>query len=79
VRAALEQFITSNEVRNLGSNERQSILDVAEVVRAELDQQTPDAPKILRWGKRLLELAQQVGVAVAAKGLEQALFGGSGS
>jgi hypothetical protein len=79
VRAAIEQFLTSNEVRNLGSNERQNILDVAEVVRAQLDQQTPDASKILRWGKRLLELAQQVGVAVATKGLEKALFGGSGS
>ncbi len=76
VRAALEQFTSSREVQNLGADEKQSIMDVADVVRAELDQQTPDASKIARWGRRLLELAAQLGVAVAANGVAHALFGG---
>ena len=75
VRAALEQFITSSEVQNLGPDDKQSILDLADVVRAELERQTPDASKIARWARRLLELASQLGVAVAASGLGHALFG----
>ncbi len=65
VRAALEQFISSNDVQNLGTDDKQSIIDVAEIVRTELDQQTPDAGKVARWGKRLLELAERLGVASA--------------
>jgi hypothetical protein len=76
VRAALEQFVSSSEVQNLGTDDKQRIIDVAEVVRAELDQQTPDAPKLARWGKVLLGLAEQLGVSVAASGVAHALFGG---
>jgi hypothetical protein len=79
VRNALQEFINSPEVQNLRTDDKQSIIDVVEVIRHELDQQTPpDASKIARWGKRLLELATQLGVAVAAKGVEHGLFGGAG-
>ena len=75
VRAAVVGFLNSQEVRNLSPDERQSIADVADVLTGELDKPSPDPSKLQRWGKRLSELAERLGVAVAANGITHALFG----
>jgi hypothetical protein len=75
VRAAVAEFLNSQEVRNLSSDDLQSITDVADVLTGELDKPSPDPSKLRRWGKRLFELAERLGIAVAASGITHALFG----
>jgi len=75
LRTALTQFIQSQEVQTLAPEDKQSLLDVAEVVSSEIDKATPDGSKLARWGRRLLEIAERLGVAVAATGVSHVLFG----
>jgi hypothetical protein len=65
-RAAIEAFLASVQVRNLSPDDRQSVTDVAKDLSAELEKPSPDPSGLQRCGKRLLELAEKVGVAVAA-------------
>jgi hypothetical protein len=48
---------------------------VADVLTAELEKAEPDRGKIARWGKRLIDPAEKLGVAVVASGLSHVLFG----
>jgi hypothetical protein len=75
IRSALAQFISSKEVQSLSMDDKQSIADVADVVANELDRGKPDRGKIARWGKRLIDVAEKLGVGVAASALSHALFG----
>jgi hypothetical protein len=75
IRAALAQFMGSAEVQALSPENRQSVADVAEVIEGELENPKPDASKVARWGKRLIDLAERLGIAVAASGLSHVLFG----
>jgi hypothetical protein len=75
IRAALTQFLNSNEVQGLDNDNKQSIADVAEVLGNELDKEQPDASKIARWGRRLVDIAERLGIGVAASGLSHVLFG----
>jgi hypothetical protein len=75
IRSALAQFLNSKEVQALPPDDKQSIADVADVLGSELDKQHPDASKVGRWGKRLVEMAERLGIAVAASGLSHVLFG----
>jgi hypothetical protein len=75
IRAALTQFMASAAVQGLSAENRQSLADVAEVIDGELQNPKPDASKVARWGKRLVDLAERVGIAVAASGLSRVLFG----
>jgi hypothetical protein len=75
VRSALTQLLNSQEVQSLPPDDKQSFVDVAEVLRDELDKPQPDKSKILRWGGRLIGMAQQLGIAVVASGLSHVLFG----
>lgn len=75
IRQKLTEFVTSKEVQALPPEEKQGIADVAEVIDTELGKPTPDASKLTRWGKRLIELAEKLGIAVAASGVSHALFG----
>jgi hypothetical protein len=63
IRSALTQFMASAEV--LSAENRQSLADVAEVIEGELQNPKPDAAKLARWGKRLIDLAERLGIAVA--------------
>jgi hypothetical protein len=74
LKAALAQFLNSKEVQSLGAENKQSIADVAEVLANELDKPSPDPSKITRWGKRLIELVERSGIAVAASVLSKVLF-----
>jgi hypothetical protein len=75
IRDELQKFTASPDVQRLEPEAKQSILDVADVLVGELEKPTPDASKLARWGKRLLDLAAQLGIALAASGLSHALFG----
>jgi hypothetical protein len=75
IRAAVAEFLASDGVRNLPPESQQGIKDVAEVLTAELDKPNPDVSKLQRWGKRLLDIAERLGVAVAANAIGHGLFG----
>jgi hypothetical protein len=75
IRSALAQFMQSKEVQTLSLDNKQSIADVAEVLVIELDKAEPDSSKIGRWGKRLVDIAERLGIGVAASGLSHVLFG----
>ena len=75
IRSALTDFLKSPEIQALPTGERQSIADVADVMITELDKQEPDRGKLARWGRRLLDIAERMGVGVAASGLSHLLFG----
>ncbi len=75
IRSALTQFMASKEVQALTGENKQSLSDVAEVISDELDKQQPDASKLRRWGKRLIDVAERIGVGVATSGLARILFG----
>jgi hypothetical protein len=75
VRSALLQFLNSQDVQGLAPDDKQSVADVAEVLGSELDKSQPDTSKITRWGRRLVEMAERLGIGVAASGLSHALFG----
>jgi hypothetical protein len=74
LRAALAQFTQSKEVQALQAEEKAAVIDVAEVIGAELDKPAPDPCKVRRWGRRLLDIAERLGIAVAATGLSHLLF-----
>lgn len=75
IRNALSDFQMSKEVQNLSVDDKQSIDDVTEVISDELSKQAPNASKLARWGKRLIEIAEKLGIAVAASGISRALLG----
>jgi hypothetical protein len=75
VRSALTSFLGSKEVQALAPDDRQGLQDLADVLTVELEKASPDTSKLARWGKRLLEVAEKLGVAVAASGLGHLLFG----
>jgi hypothetical protein len=75
VRSALTRFLESKEVQALAPDDRQGLEDLADVLTVELEKSAPDTSKLARWGKRLLEVAEKLGVAIAASGLGHLLFG----
>jgi hypothetical protein len=75
IRSALAQFLNSKEVQGLAADNKQSVADVAEVLGSELNKPQPDTSKVGRWGKRLVDIAERLGIGVAASGLSHVLFG----
>ncbi len=74
IRTALSSFMASDDVQALTIEQRQELNDVVEVINAELDRTLEaDRPKILRWGKKLWQLAKSFGVSVAANVFVQLL------
>jgi hypothetical protein len=76
IRTALDDFLKSNEVRGLPLDDKVGIEDMAEVITTELGKPTPDPTKLKRWGRRLLDIAERLGIAMAASGFGHAMFGG---
>src|SRR5262249_4787935 len=75
IRSELQKLVTTKEVQNLAPEDKQSVMHVADVLGSEIDKPSPDPSKVARWGKRLIELAERFGIAVAASGVSHALFG----
>ena len=76
IRSAISAFVNSAEVQALPPGQRQSLIDVTEVIEGELDKRDPDTAKLGRWARRLQEIAERVGVAVAAEAVLRVLLGG---
>lgn len=72
--SAIDDMLSSAEYKRLSEAEREGIQDVADVLRQELTKQDPEVPKIARWGKRLIEMCNDVGLQVAAAGIAGYLF-----
>jgi hypothetical protein len=75
LREVLAAFLRSSEVASLTADQQRNLADVAEVVSDEVSKPKPDPGRIQRWGRRLLSLASDFGVQVAATGVAKALFG----
>lgn len=78
LRFALDDFVKSEEVQGLTPDDKQSVIDVTDVLNDELDKSNPDASRLARWAKRLLDVAEKIGISVAAKGLSDHFFGNCG-
>jgi hypothetical protein len=59
----------------LPADKQQSLKDVSEVIGDAVAAPARDDDKTKRWGARLLQLARDLGVEVAAAGVSKALFG----
>jgi hypothetical protein len=75
LRDAIAALLGSKEVQGLSPDEKSSVTDVADVMSSELSKPNPDVSRLARWGARLAELAEKVGISVAASGVSKALFG----
>jgi hypothetical protein len=70
----LDDMLASEDFKNLDEENRAALADTVDVLRDELKQPKPDKGKLSRWGKRLVELAYQLGLNVAASAIATALF-----
>lgn len=75
IRSAISAFLNSSEVQTLKPVERQSLIDVTDVIESELVKTMPDTGKLGRWGQRLAGIAEKLGVSVAAGAILRLLFG----
>jgi len=76
IRKAIIGFVNSPEVQGLPPEIKQNVIDVADVLTEELEKPAPDASRIARWGRKLLAIAEDLGIQVASSGISEALFGG---
>ena len=72
---ALDGLVTSEEFERLREEDRLAVQDLVDTLRDEIKKPDPDSPKIARWGRRLIELTQQLGLHVAAATIAKFLFG----
>ena len=75
IRTGFRALASSAEVQALPGYQRQGLLDVADVIEAEIEKSSPDVGKLVRWGERLKEIAEQVGVGVVVKSILRMVFG----
>lgn len=76
LREILDRIGRSAEVSALPQEQRESVEDIAETMRNELDAPVPDGGRLRRWGKRLSEILEKLGISVIATGISKALYGG---
>jgi hypothetical protein len=69
----VEAMLRSPEVAALGDEKRQALVDTAEVVRREAQNSQPEPSKVKRWSERLIGLAREFGLNVAADAVLEAL------
>jgi hypothetical protein len=72
---AIDELLASDEFKKLGDPERAAVKDTADVIRDELKKPDGEPSKVSRWAHRLIGLAREFGMHVAASGLTKALLG----
>lgn len=72
--AAIDGFLSMPEVQALPEDDRISLADVADALKAELTKPTVEKTKARRWAQRLVGLAGQLGLNVAASALATILL-----
>jgi hypothetical protein len=73
--SALDGLTSSEQFKALREQDRLAVQDLVDTLRDEIKKPDPDSPKIARWGRRLIELTQQLGLDVAAAAIAKFLFG----
>lgn len=71
---AILELLSSREFKDLPEHHQVALKDVAEVLQAEITKPDADESKVARWGRRLIEMANNVGLQVAAAGIASVLF-----
>jgi hypothetical protein len=73
--STLDKLVNSDEFKSLSGENRSAIQDLTDVLRDEIKKPNADTSKVARWGQRLIQLAQQLGLHVAAAEIAKYLFG----
>jgi hypothetical protein len=73
--AAIDDMLASNDFRQLDAEQQTAIRDHADAVRGELTKPNPDISTAKRWTDRLVKLARDFGLAVAAHALSKIVLG----
>jgi hypothetical protein len=76
---AIEQALASEEFKALDADTQATLQDTAEVLKGEASKINPDPGKLKRWGGRLVQMCNDVGIKVGGHTLAQVLirmFGG---
>jgi hypothetical protein len=70
-----DKLVSSEEFKQLPEQDRLAVKDLVDTLGDEIKKPKPDLPKIARWGRRLIEFVQQLGLDVAAAAIAKLLFG----
>ena len=70
---AINAALNSPEFKALPEDERDAISDIADALKIEAAKATPDEGKLRRWGKRMVEMTEKVGMQVASSTIAQVL------
>lgn len=70
---AIDRALVSPEYQALEQDQKEGFRDIAEVVKDEAVKPNPDPVKLKRWSERLVGLAKEVGMRVAASEIGQAI------
>ena len=76
---AIDQALASDEFKALDADTQATLHDTAEVLKDEASKTNPDPGKLKRWGGRLVQMCNDVGIKVGGHALAQVLlkmFGG---
>jgi hypothetical protein len=76
---AIDAALASEEFKALDVDTQATLQDTAEVLKAEASKINPDPGKLKRWGGRLVQMCNDVGIKVGGHALAQVLikmFGG---
>jgi phage terminase small subunit len=73
--AAIDDMLASDAFKQLSADRQAEIRDRAHVVRGELAKTNPDISAARRWTDRLIKLARDFGLAVAAHALTKIVLG----
>ncbi|UTD29500.1 hypothetical protein [Bradyrhizobium sp. WD16] len=63
--AAIDRALISQEFSQLSPEQKEAFSDTAAVVKEEAVKAEPDAGKLKRWGRRLVDLGKDLGMKVA--------------
>lgn len=62
--AAIDRMLVSQEFNQLSAEQKEAFSDTAAVVKEEAIKAEPDAAKLKRWSKRLVDLGKDLGMKV---------------
>jgi hypothetical protein len=70
---AIDAAINSDEFKSLKPEQQVAFSDIADAIKDEAGKSSPDGSKLKRWGQRLLNFANEVGMKVAVSTIAQVL------
>lgn len=70
---AIDEAISSPEFAALTPQQKEAFVDIADTFKDEAAKPAPDVGKLQRWGKRLLNVASDLGMKVATSTIAQVL------